>query len=124
MNRGFKDLKVYQLSYELAMEIFHFTKTFPKEEIYSLTNQIRRSSWSVCGNIAEAYRKRRYPKHFTSKITDSDGEAGETTVCLDFYLDCGYISEENNKSLIDRYFEVGKMLDSMANHPVKFLPKN
>ncbi len=123
MNQGFKDLKVYQLSYELAMEIFHLTKKFPREEQYSLTDQIRRSSRSVCGNIAEAYRKRRYPKHFTSKITDADGEASETTVWLDFSMDCGYISKESNKSLIDRYLDVGKMLGSMADHPEKFLPK-
>ena len=84
MDNGFKDLKVYQMSYKLAMEIFRLSKSFPKEEIYSLTDQIRRSSRSVCGNIAEAYRKRRYPKHFTSKITDADGEASETTGLVGF----------------------------------------
>jgi four helix bundle protein len=123
MDNGFKDLKVYQMSYKLAMEIFRLSKSFPKEEIYSLTDQIRRSSRSVCGNIAEAYRKRRYPKHFTSKITDADGEASETTVWLDFALDCGYINKETHSPLIKQYDEVGKMLGSMANHPEKFLPK-
>lgn len=123
MDKGFKDLKVYKLSYKLAMDIFNISKKFPKEELYSLTDQIRRSSRSVCGNIAEAYRKRRYPKHFTSKITDADGEASETTVWLDFALDCGYITKEIHTPLIDDYEEVGKMLGSMANHPEKFLPK-
>ena len=88
MELGFKSLKVYQLAYKLALEIFEISKGFPKEEVYSLTDQIRRSSRSVCTNIAEAYRKRRYPKHFTSKISDADGEASETTVWLDFVFDC------------------------------------
>jgi len=123
MDKGFKNLKVYILSYKLAMEIFHLSKNFPKEEIYSLTDQIRRSSRSVCGNIGEAYRKRRYPKHFTSKITDADGEASETTVWLDFALDYGYITLNNHEPLINQYDEVGKMLDGMANNPEKFLPK-
>ena len=74
MNSGFKDLKVYQLAYKLAMDIFNISKGFPMEEKYALTDQIRRSSRSICSNIAEAYRKRRYPKHFTSKISDADGE--------------------------------------------------
>jgi four helix bundle protein len=113
MDKGFKDLKVYKLSYK-----------FPKEELYSLTDQIRRSSRSVCGNIAEAYRKRRYPKHFTSKITNADGEASETTVWLDFALDCGYITSNIHEPLINQYNEVGKMLGSMANNPEKFRPKN
>jgi len=123
MAGSFKDLKVYQLAYELAMEIFHVSKSFPKEEKYSLTDQIRRASRSVCSNISEGYRKRRYPKHFTSKMTDSDGEASETTVWLDFAKDCGYINQEIHHSLIKRYEEVGKMLGSMANHPEKFLPR-
>ncbi len=88
MNRGFKNLKVYQLAYQLAMEIFEISKKFPKEETYSLTDQIRRSSRSVCSNIAEAYRKRRYPKNFTSKISDADGESSETLVWIDFVKNC------------------------------------
>lgn len=123
MAGGFKDLKVYQLAYELAMEIFQLSKSFPKEEKYSLTDQIRRASRSVCANIAEGYRKRRYPKHFTLKITDSDGEASETTVWIDFAKDCSYITVDLHKSLIARYEEVGKMLGSMANHPERFIPK-
>ena len=124
MDKGFKDLKVYKLSYKLAMEIFHLSKKFPKEELYSLTDQIRRSSRSVCGNIGEAYRKRRYPKHFTSKITDADGEASETTVWLDFALDCGYITSNIHEPLTNQYDEIGKMLGGMADHPEKFLPIN
>ena len=124
MEGSFKDLKVYQLAYELAMEIFQISKSFPKEELYSLTNQIRRSFRSVCQNIAEAYRKRNYPKHFSVKITNSDGEASETIVCLDFAKDCSYITEDIHQDLTTRYEEVGKMLGSMANHPENFLPKD
>jgi len=123
MKEGFKSLKVYQMAYELAMEIFEITKKFPKEENYSLTDQFRRSLRSVCSNIAEAYRKRRYPKNFTSKITDSDGEASETTVGIDFAKDCKYLDEKNHASLIVRYEEVGRILGSMADNPNKFIPK-
>src|SRR3972149_10185554 len=112
MAGSFKDLKVYQLAYQLAMEIFEISKTFPKEEKYSLTDQtcppglgrrIRRSSRSVCSNIAEGYRKRQYPKHFASKMSDSDGEASETIVWLDFAYDCEYINKEIHKSLLEKY---------------------
>jgi four helix bundle protein len=123
MDYSFKGLKVYRLSYELAMDIFEISKNFPKEEKYSLTDQIRRSSRSVCSNIAEAYRKRRYPKNFTSKISDADGEASETVVWINFAFDCKYISEEIKDELLKKYEEVGKMLGSMANNPEKFLPK-
>lgn len=123
MSGSFTELKVYKLAYSLAMEIFQSTKTFPKEEKYALSDQIRRSSRSVCANIAEAYRKRRYPKHFTSKITDSDGEASETVVWINFSFDCGYINIEQKENLLKRYNEVGKMLGGMANNPQKFLPK-
>lgn len=123
MPGDFRELKVYQLAYRLAMEIFHISKSFPKEEMYSLTDQIRRASRSVCTNIAEGYRKRRYPRHFTSKMADADGEASETTVHLDFARDCGYITMDTYNSLKERYEEAGKMLGSMADHPEKFLPK-
>jgi four helix bundle protein len=123
MNGGFKNLKVYQLAYLLATDIFELSKKFPKEETYSLTDQIRRSSRSVCTNIAEAYRKRRYPKNFTSKISDADGEANETIVWVDFARDCYYISVEVHDSIISKYDEVGRMLGNMADHPEKFLPK-
>ena len=94
--RGHRDLKVFQLSYALAMEIFEVSKSFPREEVYSLTDQIRRSSRSVAVNIAEGFRKRQYPKVFVNKLSDSDGEATETQVWLDFALGCHYISEDKH----------------------------
>ena len=120
---GHKGLKVYQLSYKLAMEIFHISKTFPREEIYSLTDQIRRSSRSVAANIAEGYRKRRYTKHFVSKISDADGEATETQVWIEIARDCEYISAEVCRELIIQYEEVGRMLGGMISNPERFLPK-
>jgi four helix bundle protein len=123
MNDGFKGLKVYQLAYQSAMEIFELSKRFPKEETYSLTDQVRRSSRSVCSNIAEAYRKRRYPRNFTSKLSDSDGEASETIVWIDFARDCKYLDEQKHSSLIAKYEEIGRMLGSMAENPLKFLPQ-
>ena len=120
---GHKSLKVFQLSYQLAMEIFQLTKNFPKEETFSLTDQIRRSSRSVAANIADGYRKRQYPKHFVSKMSDSDGEASETQVWLQFSNDCGYLSAEKCNDLIIRYEEVGRMLGGMISNPERFLPK-
>ena len=120
MLRGHKDLKVFQLAYKLAMEIFHESKSFPKEERYSLTDQIRRSSRSIAVNIAEAFRKRRYPNMFINKLSDSDAEATETQVWLDFSLDCGYLSHERHKQLAEGYEEVGRMLGSMIATPEKF----
>jgi len=96
---------------------------FPKEETYSLTDQIRRSSRSVCVNIGEGYRKRIYPKHFSSKMTDADGEATETSIWLDFALDCEYIDKESFNVLQEKYNEIGRMLNSMALYPEKFTPK-
>lgn len=124
MSKGFKSLIVYQKAYKLAMEIFEVSKTFPKEEKYSLTDQIRRSSRSVCSNIAEGYRKRIYPNHFRSKMTDADGEASETKVWLDFAKDCKYIESETYERMYNEYIEVGKMLGAMIKNPEKFLPKN
>jgi len=121
--QGHKDLKVYQKAYKAAMEIFNESKKFPREEIYSLTDQIRRSSRSVCANIGEAYRKRIYPKHFVSKLSDSDGECAETMIHLDFAKDCNYLSEEKHKELIEEYLQIGKMLGSMMASPEKFTPK-
>ena len=120
--RGHRDLKVYQLAYRLAMEIFHESKAFPKDERYSLTDQIRRSSRSVAANIAEGFRKRQYPSMFVSKLADSDAEATETQVWLDFAHDCGYISEERHQHLTSRYEELGRMLASMMANPEKFKP--
>lgn len=113
-------MKVYQLAYKLAMEIFNKSKAFPNEERYSLTDQIRRSSRSVAANIAEGFRKRRYPNMFISKLADADAEAAETQVWLDFSLDCNYISQKMHEELIKGYEEVGKMLGSMIVKPEKF----
>ena len=96
MAKGFRDLMAYKKAFSLAMEFYQISKKFPKEEQFSLTNQIRKSSRSVCSNIAEAYRKRTYEAHFISKITDADMENSETIVWLDFALECGYISNEIN----------------------------
>ena len=120
MLHGHRDLKVFQLSYSLAMDIFRLSKSFPKEELYSLTDQIRRSSRSVAANIAEGFRKRRYPNHFVSKLTDCDAEATETQVWIDFAFDCGYLSKENRDRLTCGYEEVGKMLAGMIADPDKF----
>ena len=122
MLRGHRDLKVFQLSYRLAMEIFNLSRTFPREEVYSLTDQMRRSSRSVAANLAEGFRKRRYPNMFINKLTDCDGEATETQVWLDFALDCGYLSKENHQKLIDGYAEVGRMLQGMMSNPNRFAP--
>jgi four helix bundle protein len=123
MLKGHRDLKVYQLAYRLAMDIFHLSKGFPREELYSLTDQIRRSSRSVAANIAEGFRKRQYPNMLVSKLADSDGEATETQVWLDFALDCGYMSQENRDRLTAGYEEVGKMLSGMMANPTKFAPR-
>jgi len=119
---GHRDLKVYQFAYSLAMHIFQHSKTFPQDERYSLTSQIRRSSRSVPANIAEGFRKRQYPSMFVSKLADSDAEATETQVWLDFAKDCGYLSAEHHKELVARYEEVGRMLHAMIDHPDRFAP--
>jgi four helix bundle protein len=123
MMRGYRDLKVYQLAYKLAMDIFNVSKSFPKEERYSLTDQIRRSSRSVAANIAEGFRKRRYPNMFVSKMADADSETAETQVWLDFVCDCDYLSKERHDELIIGYEEIGKMLGSMIAAPEKFKTK-
>lgn len=123
LEAGYKNLKVYKKAYELAMEIYTISSSFPNEEKYALTDQIRRSSRSVCINIGESYRKRCYPKHFTSKMTDADGECTETQIRLDFSKDCRYIPEEKHTKLYTKYKEVGKMLGSMANNHEKFAPR-
>jgi four helix bundle protein len=115
--KSHRDLKVFQLSFESGMEVFNLSKTFPKEERYSLTDQIRRSSRSVSGNIAEAFRKRRYPKSFVAKLSDSEGEAAETQVWLDYALECGYIDKEVHKSLDDKYDHIISMIVLMISKP-------
>ncbi len=117
---SFKTLDGYKKGFSLAMKIFEVSKTFPKEEIYSLTDQVRRSSRSVCANMVEAYRKRRYVKSWISKLTDSDGENSETQVWLDFAQACNYISEETYHQLSEHSEEVGKLINYMINNPGKF----
>ena len=121
--RSAKDLRVYQKAYGLAMEIFELSRKWPPEERYSLTDQIRRSSRSVCSNLSESWAKRRYAAHFISKLTDADGENGETDTWLDFAKDCGYLSEVNHLRLTNECREVGAMLGSMINDPSSFLIK-
>lgn len=118
--KGYRDLKVYQLSYKLALEIFELTKAYPKEEKYSLTDQIRRSSRSVSANITEAWYKRIYPKSFVSKLIDAAGEAGETEVWIDFSFSHSYIDKEKQTYFLEKYNELNKMLKSMINQPEKF----
>lgn len=122
--QGFRDLNVYQLAYKLAMEIYHESKTFPKDERFSLTDQIRRSSRSVAANIGEGFRKRQYPKMFLSKLADADGEATETQVWLDFARDCDYMAVKRRDELTKGYEEIGKMLGTMMSMPEKFAPYN
>ncbi len=116
-----KELEVYKKAYALAMDIFHASKRFPADERYALTDQIRRSSRSVCNNLREAWAKRRYEAHFVSKLTDCDGENAETDTSLDFSLDCGYLTVEQHNDMVTRNREVGRMLGAMMNNPGPFL---
>jgi four helix bundle protein len=118
-----KELEVYKRAYQLAMKIFEHSKTFPPEEKYALTSQIRRSSRSISMNLREAWAKRRYEAHFISKLTDCDGENSETDTSLDFALDCGYLTPEQHQNLTGLCSEIGKMLGSMLRNPVPFLMK-
>ena len=117
---SFKDLIVYQKAYKLAMEIFEISKSYPKEEKYSLTDQMRRSSRSVTSCLAESWAKRRYEKSFVNKLTDSLGEENETEVWLDYSMNCKYIQKETHKRLLSEYDEVRMMLISMINNPDKW----
>ena len=119
-SQGFRGLRVYQLAFNLAMEIFHQSKNFPAEEKYSLTDQIRRASRSVPTNIGEGYRRKQYPKMFVSKISDADGEGTETQIWIDFAYACGYISEQLQMKWRKGYEEVGRMLGGMIAHPERF----
>lgn len=118
--KNFKETRVYKLAFEQAMDIYETSKSFPKEETYSLIDQIRRSSRSVCVNLAESYRKKRYPAHFISKISDSDTENSETKVWLDFSLSCKNISDEKHKEILSRNEEIGRLLNHMMNNPEKY----
>ena len=116
---GFKDLMAYQKAFQQACDIFEMTLKFPKEERYSLTDQSRRLSRSVCANLAEAFRKRDYPKHYFLKLTDCQGENSETLVWLDFSLSCHYITEDEYIRLVELNNEIGRLL-YMMNNPEKF----
>ena len=119
--KSVKELTVYVKAYRLSMLIFQVSKRFPPEERYALTGQIRRSSRSVCMNLREAWAKRRYALHFTNKLTDCDGENGETDTSLDYAKDCGYITEQEHAELTAECCEVGKMLGTMIRNPTPFL---
>jgi four helix bundle protein len=122
MVQGFKDLKVFQLAFTLAMRIFRESKSFPQEERYSLTDQIRRSSRSVTANLAEGFRKRQYRNAFLSKLADADGEGAETQVWIAYAQACGYWTADLCRELTQGYEEVGRMLGGMLAHPEKFAP--
>lgn len=117
---SFKTLLAYQKGFDLAMEIFHITKSFPKSETFGLSSQIVRSSRSVCSNLAESYRKRQYEKHFKSKLSDADSENSETQLWLEFALACEYISEQKQLELLYKSEEIGKLINYMMNNPDKF----
>ncbi len=118
--RCFRDLVVYQQAREVAQKIFELSKEFPKEEIYSLTDQGRRASRSVGAQIAEAWGKRRYEKHFISKLTDADSEQLETQHWLETAFDCGYINEEQRDTLCRDLRKIGRMLNSMIGKAASF----
>jgi four helix bundle protein len=123
MIRSAKELDVYQKAYTLSMAIYRLSKQWPLDEKYSLTDQIRRSSRSVCANVREAWSKRRYEAHFISKLSDCDGENGETDTWLDYAHDCGYISSEAHSHLVSECTSVGSMLGSILKNPTPFLVK-
>lgn len=117
---NFRDLLAYQKAKTMAKEIFQLTKTFPREEAYSLTDQIRRSSRSIGAQIAEAWAKRSYEKHFISKLTDADGEQLETQHWIDTAADCGYLNTTQKSSLLKQYQEIGRLLGGMIAKSDKF----
>src|SRR5262245_56957092 len=112
-----RDPEVYQKAFDAAMRIFELSKPFPKEETYSLTDQVRRSSRSVCANLAEAWRKRRYQAAFISKLSDSEAEAAETQVWLEFAVKCGYMDRDEAASLYQVYDQVLRTLVGMITYP-------
>lgn len=121
--RDHREMDVYKLGFEAAMEIFNVTTKFPKEEIYSLTDQIRRSSRSVCSNLSEAWRKRRYEGSFLNKLNDAEAEASETQTWLEFSLKCGYLDEATAKSLYQKYDHIlGKLVNMIANPEPWLIP--
>src|SRR5882672_2082951 len=117
---SFKDLEVYMLSRQLAKEVFEVSKGFPREEMYSLTDQMRRSSRSIGAQLAEAWGKRKYEKHFVSKLTDADGEQLETQHWIETALDCSYFSRDLAVGLLRQCISIGKMVNSMISKSAKF----
>ncbi|HVS69710.1 MAG TPA: four helix bundle protein [Phycisphaerae bacterium] len=122
--RSHRDLDVYGRAFDAAMRIFQASKSFPPEERYSLTDQIRRSSRSVCTNIAEAWRKRRYEAAFIAKLSDAEGEAAETQVWLEFSVKCGYIDRDEAAELYAEYEQLIRMIVDMINHPESWIIGN
>jgi len=118
--KDFHELRVYQLAFECAVRIYEITERFPSVERYSLTDQVRRSSRSVCANIAEAWRTRRYANHFVSNLSDADGEAAETGVWLDFALRFGYISPDIHREFSDHYDHICSQLTIMMSEPERW----
>ena len=118
-----RELIVYRKAFDSALRVFELSKGFPKEETYSLTDQIRRSSRSVCANMAEAWRKRRYEKAFVSKLSDAEGEAAETQVWLEFAVQCDYMPREIARTVYATYEEILRLLSAMSNHPEQWLLK-
>jgi four helix bundle protein len=119
--RSYRELRVYQAAMKNAMQIHELTKTFPAEEKYSLVDQIRRSSRSVCANLGESWRKRRYPKAFVSKLNDAESEAEETRVWLEFARHFGYLSHEKAQELDDAYDNILGQLVRMASNPQQWI---
>ena len=118
--RSHTQLDVYKMAFKVAMTLFELSRKFPIEERYSLTDQIRRASRSVCANLAEAFRKRKYPKSFVLKLSDCEGEAAETQVWLDFAFSCGYITQEQFKEYFQEYKNILGKLVNMSLHPEKW----
>ena len=118
--QSFRDLIIYQKSRQLQREIYKTTKSFPREEMFSLTDQIRRSSRSIGSNISEAWAKRRYEKHFISKLTDADGEQMETQHWIETALDCEYIDQKTSAQLVEKCLEIGRMLGGMMDKAEMF----
>ena len=120
---GFKDMSIYKKAFEMARMVFTLSKRFPSEEKFSLTDQVRRSSRSVTAQYAEGYRKKRYPAHFISKMTDADGENAERQVWLDHAVACGYVTENDIAPILKVSEEVGRMLGDMIENPEKYVGK-
>lgn len=121
--RRHTELEVYQRAFAAAMNIFKLTKTFPKEERYSLVDQVRRSSRSVCSNLSEAWRKRRYKAAFVSKLSDSEAEAAETQTWIQFSVECGYLQRDEAAELYSEYDQIVAMLVHIINNPKAWIIK-